>query len=181
MAHWSGFFKISFPQKRITFHPLLSRYSFTSASRRMLFSIFLCQKSALVLCSCFLVSQFFPCQNSLSAKTAILYFLMAISGLPSISVTFFLNRIPFFHSALERAISILEPLFRTARMFFLRCSGVSLSMNTKVTFCRGIWGSDQYKNTQAKVLLNLTVNHNLYGFKSTEKLPLPFNCEHYIL
>src|SRR5690606_5671734 len=91
-------------------------------------SIFLCQKSMLVLCSCFFVSQFLPCQNSLSQKTATLYFLKVKSGFPKTDLSFFLYRKPFFHNSFPNKVSILEPLLLTACIFFLRCSLLKLAI-----------------------------------------------------
>ncbi len=49
------------------------------------------------LCSCLIVSQSFPCHNSLSQKTATLYFLKVKSCLPKSALSFFLYISPIFN------------------------------------------------------------------------------------
>lgn len=117
---------MSFPQNRKTIQPCFFNSALTSLSRSMLRSIFGIQNSWCDLKSCFLFSQLYPCQNSLSQNTAIFLLIKTISGFPQIELTFFRYRNPLDQSSLISIISIFEPLFLTAFIFFVICSGVFL-------------------------------------------------------
>ncbi len=87
-AHPERSFVICFPQNLITIQPSRIRILFTSSSRSMLRSIFGIQYSRRVPIRSFACSQSYPCQNSLSQKTATFFPMNAMSGWPIILLQF---------------------------------------------------------------------------------------------
>lgn len=81
--------------------------------KNIFLSILGIQKSRwLFISSCF-TSQLYPCQNSLSQKTATFFPTKTMSGFPKTVFTFFLYLSPRDHSSFRRATSIAESLFFT--------------------------------------------------------------------
>ena len=120
---------MSVSQNRKTFHPCFCNSALTSLSRSMFRSILECQKTQLLLWSFFLISQFLPCQNSPSQNIAILWPLIAKSGLPNTDVSFLRYLTPAFQSNLPNRSSNLVPLPLLATIFLWRCSFVRWSID----------------------------------------------------
>ena len=104
------FFFISLPQYLKISHPSSFRRLFTSQSRCMFLSIFGIQKSWFFLKSCFLLSQSYPCQNSLSQKTAIFFDMNTMSGFPNTFREFFRYRKPRRQSSFRKRTSMAVSL-----------------------------------------------------------------------
>lgn len=119
-------FLMSDSQILITVQPCFFNSRLTSLSLSLFLFIFFSQNSALVLGIMNLPLR--PCQKSESTNTATFFLLKTKSGFPNIVLTFFAKYIFSFLSSAEIMRSGNVPSERIFCMFFLLCSGVSLSI-----------------------------------------------------
>ena len=110
----------------ITVQPCFFNSRLTSLSLSLFLFIFFSQNSALVLGIMNLPLR--PCQKSESTNTATFFLLKTKSGFPNIVLTFFAKYIFSFFSSAETMRSGSVPSERIFCMFFLLCSGVSVSI-----------------------------------------------------